>query len=178
VASSPPPAGRATDRAPAGAVRVAVALGGNLGDRRATLEAAVLALGDILDGLRVSTFHDTAPVGVADPQPRYLNAAATGRTRLSPRQLLRELLALERRFGRERPSGKAPRTLDLDLILYGGLVADEEDLVVPHPRFRDRAFVLDPLGEIGGDMTDPVTSCTVRQLRDRLHLATGAPAGG
>jgi 2-amino-4-hydroxy-6-hydroxymethyldihydropteridine diphosphokinase len=169
VAASPPPAGRATDRPPAGTERVAVALGGNLGDRRATLAAAVEALSDLLEGLRVSTFHDTTPVGVTGPQPRYLNAAVTGTTRLSARQLLDRLLNVERRFGRERPFSNAPRTLDLDLILYGSLVTAEEGIEIPHPRFRHRAFVLDPLDEIAADMIDPVTGCTVRQLRDRLR---------
>jgi len=142
---------------------VAIALGSNQGDRARLLREAVAALGRHLAGLRVSTFHDTAPVGVG-LQPRFLNAAATGTTTLSARDLLDTLLDIERRFGRERPSPGAPRTLDLDLILYGDLVADEPDLIVPHPRFRDRAFVLAPLAEIAADWRDPVTGRTVGAL--------------
>lgn len=144
-------------------VRVAVALGSNLGDREGTLRDALAALGQHLSDLRVSTLHDTEPVGVG-AQRRFLNAAATGRTTLSARDFLAVLLDIERRFGRERPYPGAPRTLDLDLILYGDSVVDEPGLVVPHPRFRERVFVLAPLAEIASDWTDPVTGRTVGEL--------------
>jgi len=142
---------------------VAIALGSNLGDRDRTLRGAVAALGELLTGLCVSAFHDTDPVGVG-PQPRFLNAAVTGETSLSARDLLGTLLALEQRFGRERPFSGAPRTLDLDLILYGDAVIDEPGLVVPHPRFRERAFVLAPLAEIAADWRDPITGRTMGEL--------------
>lgn len=167
MAPSQPPGGSATERPPAG-VRVAVALGSNLGDRRASLDAAVAALGDLLGDLRVSAYHDTEPVGVPGRQPRFLNAAASGTTRLSARALLVALQSIERRGGRERPFRNAPRTIDLDLILYGDLVAHEDGLVVPHPRFRERAFVLDPLLEVASDMVDPETGRTPAELRRRL----------
>ena len=144
-------------------VPVAIALGSNLGDRERTLGDAVAALREHLARLSVSTFHDTEPVGVG-AQPRFLNAAATGDTALSARDLLAALLDIERRFGRERPHPGAPRTLDLDLILYGRLTIDEPGLVVPHPRFRERHFVLAPLAEIASDWTDPVTGRTVGEL--------------
>jgi 2-amino-4-hydroxy-6-hydroxymethyldihydropteridine diphosphokinase len=147
---------------------VAVALGSNLGDRDATIRAALTALGDLIGGLRASSFHDTAPVGVPAAQPRYLNAAAVGMTVLAPRALLDALLALERRFGRERTFLNAPRTLDLDLILYGADVREEPGLMIPHPRFRERAFVLEPLAEIAPEMVDPVTGQTVRALARAL----------
>ncbi len=171
MASSPLLAGSATDRAPDGAVRVAIALGSNLGDRRGTLDAAVTALDGPLAAIAASTYYDTAPVGVDAPQPRYLNAAVTGTTRLSARALLDALHAIERRLGRERPFRNAPRTIDLDLILYDALVADEPGLVVPHPRFRERLFVLEPLAEIAADMVDPVTRSSVGDLRDSLRRA-------
>jgi 2-amino-4-hydroxy-6-hydroxymethyldihydropteridine diphosphokinase len=92
----------------------------------------------------------------------------TGETRLSARELLDKLQAIERERGRERPYVNAPRTLDLDLVLYGDAVISEGVLMVPHPRFRERAFVLEPLVEIAPDMVDPVTNLTVRALLDRL----------
>jgi 2-amino-4-hydroxy-6-hydroxymethyldihydropteridine diphosphokinase len=144
-------------------VRVAIALGSNQGDRERILHDAVGALREYVGDLRVSTFHDTEPVGVG-PQPRFLNAAVVGTTTLSARELLATLLDIERRFGRERPHPGAPRTLDLDLILYGDTVIDEPHLVVPHPRFRERAFVLAPLAEIAPDWTDPVTGRTIAVL--------------
>ena len=144
-------------------VRVAIALGSNLGDRESMLRQGVAAVDQHFRDLRVSSFHETDPVGVGN-QPRFLNAAATGHTALSAHELLHVLLDIERRFGRERPFPRAPRTLDLDLILYGDLIADEPGLVVPHPRFRERAFVLEPLVEIAPDWTDPVTGRTMREL--------------
>ena len=149
-------------------VRVAIALGSNLGDRDASLRWAAGALAAFVDRLTLSSFIETAPVGVDDPQPLYLNAAATGLTTLGPRPLLGALQSLERARGRIRATRNAARTLDLDLILYGDITLDEPGLVVPHPRFRDRAFVLTPLAEVAGDMVDPVTGLTVRGLAARL----------
>lgn len=146
---------------------MAVALGSNQGDREQILRNAVAALAPHLDDLRVSTFHETEPVGVG-AQPRFLNAAAIGWTPLSARDLLHTLLDIERAFGRERLYAGAPRTLDLDLILYGDSVLDEPDLIVPHPRFRERGFVLEPLAEIAGDWKDPVTGLNVSKLLGRL----------
>ena len=143
--------------------RVAIALGSNLGDRERFLGEALHALTVTVRDLRVSSFHDTAPVGVG-PQPRFLNAAAIGDTALDPAALLRELLAIEQRFGRERLSPGAARTLDLDLILYGEVTHDGPGLVVPHPRFRERRFVLAPLAEVAEDWRDPVTGLTVGEL--------------
>ncbi len=146
---------------------VAVALGSNLGDRHATLHLALVHLRAFLHDLRASPFYDTVPVGVGE-QPTFLNAAAVGRTALSPRELLERLLVVERTCGRTRPSPGAARTLDLDLVLYDDAVLDEPDLVVPHPRFRERAFVLQPLADIAPSWIDPVTGRTVKQLLDGL----------
>jgi 2-amino-4-hydroxy-6-hydroxymethyldihydropteridine diphosphokinase len=143
---------------------VAVALGSNLGDRRAHLEFAVNRLREFLQNLRISSFIDTEPVDVPDAQPRYLNAVVAGETSLSAEDVLTRLLAIERERGRERPSVRAARTLDLDLILYGDLVASTPELEIPHPRFRERAFVLGPLAEIAPEMVDPVTGRTIADL--------------
>jgi len=146
----------------------AVALGSNLGDRRRHLDYAARRLASLLAGFTLSRYIETDPVGVDDPQPRYLNAAATGETALSARELLDALLAIERERGRERPHANAPRTLDLDLILLGDLVVSAPGLVVPHPRFRDRRFVVEPLAEIAPALRDPVSGLTVQELFDRL----------
>jgi 2-amino-4-hydroxy-6-hydroxymethyldihydropteridine diphosphokinase len=149
-------------------VHIALALGSNLGDREGTLRAALAALASSISDLRVSTFHETDPVGVGD-QPRFLNAAATGRTALPARDLLASFLDVEQRFGRTRAYSGAPRTLDLDLILYGDQIVEERDLRVPHPRFRERLFVLEPLDEIAAAWVDPVTGRTVGELLERLR---------
>jgi 2-amino-4-hydroxy-6-hydroxymethyldihydropteridine diphosphokinase len=159
----------------------AVALGSNLGDRRAHLDYAVGRLRMLIDDLVVSGYIETDPVGVG-AQPRYLNAAAVGRSRLAPRPLLDALLAIERDRGRERPFQGAPRTLDLDLVLYGNVVRQEADLELPHPRFRERRFVLEPLAAVAPDLVDPVTGATIRELLDRLRRpearGRGPGAGG
>ena len=135
-------------------VQVAIALGSNLGNREVHLEQAVQELRAILTDLRVSSFINTKPVGVFEPQPDYLNAVAVGRTTLTPRELLNALLAIERAHARERVSRNAARTLDLDLILYGDQTIDEPGLQVPHPRFRERDFVMGPLREIAPELID------------------------
>ena len=144
---------------------VAIALGSNEGDRESHLDFAIGRLSAILSSIKVSRWYETAPVGVG-LQPLFLNGAAVGRTTLSPRELLDILLTIERERGRERPFPKAPRTLDLDLILFGDRVIDEPGLTVPHPRFRQRQFVLEPLAEIALDMVDPVTGLNVQELLD------------
>jgi 2-amino-4-hydroxy-6-hydroxymethyldihydropteridine diphosphokinase len=144
-------------------MRVAIALGSNLGDRYTYLTQGVEALRPVLGGVRVSSFIETEPVGVIG-QPPFLNGVIVAETTLSARALLEFLLDTERRLGRLRPFDRAPRTLDLDLILYGDRVIQEPDLQVPHPRFRERRFVLEPLAELAPEMTDPVTGRTIAEL--------------
>jgi 2-amino-4-hydroxy-6-hydroxymethyldihydropteridine diphosphokinase len=145
-------------------VTAAVALGSNLGDRRVHLDYAAARLLGLLAGLRVSRYYDTKPEGVSGPQPMFLNAAAVGQTSLSARALLEALLAIEDEQGRDRPYPNAPRSLDLDLILFGDQTRDESGLIIPHPRFRQRRFVLEPLASIAPDLRDPLSGRSVADL--------------
>ncbi len=143
-----------------------VALGSNLGDRRAHLAYAVTRLEAVLDRLRVSPLIESTFVGdsAIAPQPDYLNGVAIGRSTADPAALLSELHAIESERGRERPYAGAPRTLDLDLILMDNLVVSGPELVLPHPRFRERRFVLEPLATLAPDLIDPISSRSVRDL--------------
>jgi 2-amino-4-hydroxy-6-hydroxymethyldihydropteridine diphosphokinase len=146
-------------------VQVAIALGSNLGSRDAYLEHAIQRIGAFVSDMRVSRLTETAYEGtLAAEQPRYLNGAVVGTTVLSPMQLLKALLDVEQTLGRSRPFQDAPRTIDLDLIFYGAAVIDEPGLSVPHPRFRSRRFVLEPLAELAPDCRDPVSGRTVAEL--------------
>jgi len=136
-----------------------------------TLASAIEALAPLVRNLRASSFYDTpyagsGPVraGHDERQPPVLNAAVVGETRLAADALLKRLLTIELDFGRTRPYAGAPRTLDLDLILYGDAVIDAPGLQVPHPRFRERRFVLEPLAEIAPDWRDPVGGQSVEEL--------------
>lgn len=148
--------------------RVAIALGSNVGNRRAHLDYAVSKLRAFLANIAVSRYYDTVPVGVSGPQAMFLNAAAVGDTSLTARELLEALLAIEAERGRERPYVNAPRTLDLDLILLGDTVLEEPGLAVPHPRFRERRFVLEPLAAVAPELRDPVSGQTVAALLTQL----------
>jgi 2-amino-4-hydroxy-6-hydroxymethyldihydropteridine diphosphokinase len=134
-----------------------VGLGANLGDRERTLREAVDALGaeEGIEVVAVSTLRATEPVGVGE-QPRFLNGAALLETTLTARELLARLLAVEQRFGRVRiPGEHGPRTLDLDLLLYGDEVIDEPGLAVPHPHLHERRFALEPLNELAPGLSVP-----------------------
>ena len=141
----------------------AIALGSNQGDRRSHLAFAVSQLRPILSTVRVSSFLDTAPVGVPE-QPDFLNGVVVGACDIEPLGLFDRLMAIEREHGRARPFRGAPRTLDLDLIMMGDLVMRHQRLELPHPRFRERRFVLEPLVEVAPDFVDPVTGRTVADL--------------
>jgi 2-amino-4-hydroxy-6-hydroxymethyldihydropteridine diphosphokinase len=141
-----------------------VAFGSNLGDRRQHLLWAAVRLEEVLSGLRLSTVIETDAEDVPDVQPPYLNAVAVGQCELPPRQLLERLQLIERDRNRTRPGWRAARTLDLDLILYGDLVVEEPDLTLPHPRFRERRFVLEPLVQVAPELRDPVTGRTAAEL--------------
>lgn len=146
-------------------MRAYIGLGSNLGEREPTLREALARL-DAVDGVSVvavSSFRETEPVGLLD-QPRFLNAAAELETALAPRALLDTLLSVERALGRDRSveARWGPRTIDLDLLLYGDEEIDEAGLTVPHPRLGERRFVIEPLLELDQELSLP----DGRRLRD------------
>jgi len=154
-----------------------IALGSNLGDRRAALDGAIAALRrhPAIAVRRVSFWIETDPVGGPPGQGKYLNGAAVIETTLSPRALLEAMLAVEREFGRTRQVPGGPRTLDLDLLLYEDRVIDEPGLVVPHPRMAARRFVLEPLAQIAPEARHPRENATVADLLARLERQ-GSPS--
>ncbi len=135
-------------------------LGANLGDREAVINQAVELLSQNIEILAVSSLYETAPVGFTH-QPYFLNAALKANTAFSPRELLNFTQSVERRLGRERTQPWGPRTVDLDLLLYDDLVLEEPDLIIPHPRLHQRAFVLIPLCEIEPLLLHPVVKKSV-----------------
>jgi 2-amino-4-hydroxy-6-hydroxymethyldihydropteridine diphosphokinase len=128
-----------------------VGVGSNLGDRKTTIQAAITALPGVV---AVSKLRETDPVGVTE-QPAFLNGAVALETELSARELLERLLAIERELGRERRERWGPRTIDLDLLLYGSETVDEPGLTVPHPLLHERRFVLEPLAELEPELLVP-----------------------
>lgn len=141
------------------AVIAAIALGSNVGDRQAAMQGALRAIAQ-LPGTRLMRASDLIATAPEDSPPgagEFLNSAALIETSLAPRQLLDALLKIERSLGRERTQRNAPRTIDLDLLLYGSAIIEEEGLQVPHPRMHERAFVLWPLLQIAPRIADPRT---------------------
>lgn len=153
-----------------------LSLGSNLGDRRANLEQALERLNDLGEVTAISSFYETAPVDFTR-QPEFLNVAAALATEKMPKQLLHAVLEIERLLGRKRASAnatvKGPRTLDIDILLYGSSIIRTTELTVPHPRMHERRFVLEPLAEIAPDLRHPVFKRTMRELRDALPPSSG-----
>jgi len=148
---------------------VYLGLGSNLGDREAMLETALRALeSPRLHIGRVSPVYETEPMDVAGQQ-WFLNLVAEAETDLFPLQLLRRTATVEAELGRRRLVPKGPRTIDIDILLFGNSVVTTPVLEIPHPRFRDRRFVLAPLADLAPDLRDPVTRKTVRELLAELH---------
>ena len=145
-------------------VSAAVAMGSNLGESRQTLDAAIQTLADHpkIEVISCSSWYRTAPVG--PPQPDYINGCVILAVQLTPQELLNTLLRVEQQFGRVRQERWGARTLDLDLILYDQLILTIPHLQIPHPRMRERAFVLVPLAEIAPEWIDPVTKEAIAQL--------------
>jgi len=147
---------------------VFLALGSNLGDRLANLEAATHSLQPALHILARSPVYETAPWGYTD-QPDFLNQVIKAKTTLPPEQLLTILKSIEATLGRTPTIRYGPRTIDLDILLYDELVMETPQLTIPHPRLAERAFVLYPLADLAPDLRHPVSGSTVRQLRDRVN---------
>lgn len=150
---------------------VVIGFGSNLGDRSTAIRQAADRIAALLASFRLSSIIETAPVGEGlENDPPYLNAVGVGESGLSPRELFDRLREIESAAGRTRPYPGAPRTLDLDLILAGNWVVEEPDLQVPHPRFRERRFVLEPLAALEPDLRDPVTGLTIQELLNMLPV--------
>ena len=145
-------------------ISAAIALGSNLGDSRAIVNAAIEKLAKTPAIVVDAYSHPYQTVAVGPPQPDYINVCALLSTTLPPLTLLQTLLAIEAQFGRVRRERWGPRTLDLDLLLYGDRVVDLPQLQIPHPRMRDRAFVLVPLAEIAPNWIEPVSGQAIRDL--------------
>jgi 2-amino-4-hydroxy-6-hydroxymethyldihydropteridine diphosphokinase len=153
-------------------------LGSNLGDSEATLRAALLDIAALPDiqVVRHSTWHRTRPVGGPPDQADYLNGAAVIETKIAPLTLLAELQQIEARHGRVRAERWAPRTLDIDLLLYGNEVAETQMLILPHPRLTYREFVLRPAAEIAPRMLHPVIGWPIEKLLIHLRAASDSMA--
>lgn len=149
----------------------AIALGSNIGDSLRILEAAIETLAQTPGiSLRAkSSWYKTKPVG--PPQPDYLNGCAILQVEMKPHILLETLLQIEQQFGRIRQERWGPRLLDLDLLLYDGLILDTPNLQIPHPRMKERAFVLVPLTEIAPDWIEPISGSAIKDLVTKVDCS-------
>ena len=147
--------------------RVYLSLGSNVGDRAANLRTAIKRVSSLGDVMAVSSFYETEPVEFA-AQPWFLNCAVELDTEKMPKQLLAGILDIEREMGRRRVQKKGPRTLDIDILLFGNSIIQTKGLTIPHPAMHERRFVLEPLAEIAPEARHPVIKRTVRELRDAL----------
>ena len=146
---------------------VYLSLGSNVGDRAANLNAAIERLRTLGEVVAVSSFYETEPVEFT-AQPWFLNCAVKLNTEKMPKQLLNAVLDIEKEMGRKRLKKKGPRTIDIDILLFGNSIIDTKGLTVPHPAMHERRFVLEPLAEIAPEVRHPVFKRTARELRDAL----------
>ncbi len=146
---------------------VYLSLGSNVGDRDANLRSAIDRLRALGELVLVSSFYETEPVEFT-AQPWFLNCVVKLNTEKMPKQLLAGILDVEQQMGRRRTQKKGPRTIDIDLLLFGNSIIETKGLTVPHPAMHERRFVLEPLVEIASDVRHPVFKRTIRELRDAL----------
>jgi 2-amino-4-hydroxy-6-hydroxymethyldihydropteridine diphosphokinase len=148
---------------------VYLSLGSNVGNREQNLAHAIERLAPLGDVVSVSSFYETEPVDFAD-QPWFLNCAVVLETEKMPEQFLSAALRIEKKMGRDRETAqpKGPRTIDIDILLFGKAVIDTPALTIPHPALHERRFVLEPLAEIAPDVRHPIIKKTIRELRDAL----------
>jgi 2-amino-4-hydroxy-6-hydroxymethyldihydropteridine diphosphokinase len=146
---------------------VYLSLGSNVGDREAQLRRAQTQLGAAGRVLAVSSFYETEPVEFTQ-QPWFVNCAVALETSRTPQQLMPEILTIEQEMGRKRGQNKGPRSIDIDILLFGDQIIDSKELTIPHPAMHQRRFVLEPLAEIAPEGQHPVLRKTIRELRDAL----------
>jgi 2-amino-4-hydroxy-6-hydroxymethyldihydropteridine diphosphokinase len=151
---------------------VYLSLGSNVGDRQANLQQAIEQMGKIGKVTKQSAFYETEPMEVAD-QPWFLNCAVELDTELMPKQFISAVLDIERAMGRKRSKKKGPRTIDMDVLLFGKSIIEMKGLTVPHPAMHLRRFVLEPMVEIAPEVRHPIFKRSMRELRDALPAGSG-----
>lgn len=149
-------------------MKAVIALGANLGDPRKQISIAIDEIRDLIEITAVSSLYETTPVGVPDNQPNYINAVLIGQSDLKPLDLMNRLLEIENSMGRHRSFPNAARTIDIDIIEYGGLFMESQVLTLPHPRAHQRRFVLEPWFEIEPD-GELAGAGPIRQLLSQLQ---------
>jgi 2-amino-4-hydroxy-6-hydroxymethyldihydropteridine diphosphokinase len=147
--------------------RVIVGIGSNLGNKEENIRNSIKLIGEKCKILKTSSFYETEPVG-CEEQGWFLNCAVEAETRLEPLELLEFLKSVEKRLGRAKTAKNGPRTIDLDILLYGNEIINEKNLIIPHPRLHQRLFVLEPLKEIAPELVHPAFGKNIREIHSAL----------